>query len=152
MQRLMFKTTKQMLFCTALGLLFLNTQCEEEDDLVGDANCDFATIVDASKYNNMNADDFTFINTEINGDCLELTIGASGCDGNSWEFGLIGSGAIAESFPEQRFLKLDFGNEELCLAYIERKVLFNLTPIQVEGSNKIVLHIERLNETLEYTY
>ncbi|TWO33463.1 hypothetical protein E1J38_006095 [Seonamhaeicola sediminis] len=152
MLRLILKNTKQILLYTVLGLLFLNTQCEEEDNLVNDSFCDFTTIINTSKYNNLNSDDFNFINAEINEDCLEVTIGASGCDGNSWEFSLIDSGAVAESSPEQRYLKIDFDNEELCLAYFEKKVSFNLTSVQVEGSSKIMLHIDGLDEPLEYVY
>lgn len=152
MLRLLGNITRQILLLATLVFFFLNMQCEDEEKESEDAICDFLTIVNAAKYNNLNSDIFTLINYEIDGDCLLLTIGTSGCDGNSWEFNLVDSGAIAESFPEQRYLKLDFSNEELCLAYFERKVSFNLMPVQVKGSNKIILHIDGLDEPIEYVY
>ncbi|WP_299549115.1 hypothetical protein [Seonamhaeicola sp.] len=147
----MIKLTKTVLFFFVISFCFFNTQCED-DDVVGDLICDLSTIVSASEYNNLNSDNFAFIDAEIDGDCLAITIGASGCDGNTWEFSLVDSGAVAESSPEQRYLKLDFDNNEDCLAYFERVITFDLSPIRVEGSSKIILHIHGLDESLEYSY
>ncbi|TYA74889.1 hypothetical protein [Seonamhaeicola marinus] len=141
---------KRLLFCIAVLCCLMNTQCE--DDVIIDTECDFTTIVSDSKYAVASHNGLSFIEAIINDDCLTLKIGASGCDGSTWQFELIDSGAVAESLPEQRYLKLDFDNEELCDAYFERTFSFDLTPVQVQGSNKIILHIEGLENALTYSY
>ncbi|TXG36553.1 hypothetical protein [Seonamhaeicola maritimus] len=147
----MLRLTEKVLFFFIIIFSFLNTQCEE-DVIIDDLLCDFTTVIDETKYANLSSDNFTFVNAEIEGDCLSIEIGASGCDGSTWKFELIDSGAVAESFPEQRYLKLKFINNEDCLAYFERVISFDLTPIQVQGSNKIILHLDGLDESLEYSY
>jgi hypothetical protein len=148
---IMLQLTRKILFLSAISFCFLNTQCED-DIVVYDSICDYLITVSATKYNNLESDDFIFVNAEIDEDCLVISIGASGCDGASWEFELLDSGAVAESLPEQRYLKLKLLNNEDCLAYFERAVSFDLNPIQIRGSNKIILHIDGLDESLEYSY
>ncbi|WP_406682828.1 hypothetical protein N1F78_09000 [Seonamhaeicola sp. MEBiC1930] len=140
---------KKVLLAAIIMLCFLNMQCEE-DIIIN--NCDYLTIVSESEYNNFETDHFGFISTDVEGDCLLVEIGASGCDGSTWEFQLIDSGAIAESFPEQRFLKLQLSNEELCDAYFERTLSFDLTPLRIEGSSRVLLNIDGLNNAIEYVY
>lgn len=100
----------------------------------------------------MESDSFSIENAEIIDDCLSLRIGASGCDGSSWHFDLVDSGAVVESFPEQRFLKLQLINNEACLAVIGRTVSFNLSSLQIEGSHEIILQIEGFGASIAYNY
>ncbi|WP_396602094.1 hypothetical protein [Algibacter sp. R77976] len=138
----------------AIGIMFcsMNILCEEADDVDSVSLCDEITIVNPDLYENLNTANFTFIDAEIVDDCLRLEIGASGCDGNTWGFNLVDSGAIAESLPEQRYLRLQLINEEACLAFFEKTVSFDLSPIQIDGSNEIILHIEGLESSLNYKY
>ncbi len=142
---------KKTLFATAIMFCFMNILCEKQDDVMG-INCDFVVTVDATKYNALETASFEFINAEILEDCLVIKIGASGCSGDRWGFDLVDSGAIAESSPEQRFLKFQLINDEACLAYFERTISFDLTPLQVSGSNEIILNIEGLEASLNYNY
>jgi hypothetical protein len=126
-------------------------QCE--DDVITDFECDYATIVSESEYNDANSEGLTFLEANIEGDCLSFKIGASGCDGGSWRFQLIDSGAVAESLPEQRYLKLDFDNNEACLAYFERTVSFDLKPLQIDsGIDKVILHVDGWEQPFTYSY
>jgi hypothetical protein len=142
---------KKLLLLVVLAFCSINMQCDE-DDAVYSGNCDQVVIIDEDFYNSLSSENFTFIDAEIIDDCLSITIGASGCDGNSWNFNLIDSGAIAESSPEQRYLKFQLENNEDCLAVFERSVSFDLNPIQIEGSHEIILNIEGLEPTLNYKY
>ncbi len=141
---------KKIVFTTAVIFCFMNTQCEE--DVIVDDSCDYITIISESKYPEASSEGLTFINAEIQGDCLLIDIGASGCNGDSWEFELIDSGAVAESEPEQRFLKLDFDNDEACLASFERTISFDLKPIRISESGKIILNLEGVDKDLIYSY
>ncbi|WP_298498084.1 hypothetical protein [uncultured Algibacter sp.] len=128
----------------------MNTQCEEDDDYL--SVCDNLVIIDESYYNTFDSGNFTFIDAEVIDNCLSVTISASGCDGNSWAYNLVDSGSIAESLPEQRYLKLELLNEEACLAVFKRTVSFDLTPIKIEGSNEIILNIEGFESSINYKY
>lgn len=147
------QSIKKILFIISLSLCFMNMQCHDDDSgrPFGDV-CDITTIIDQDLYENLNSANFTFIGAEIINDCLYIEIGASGCDGSTWGFKLVDSGAVAESLPEQRYLRFQLTNEELCAAYFERTITFDIKPLQVIGSNEIILHIEGLESSLSYKY
>lgn len=148
----MFDFFKKTIFFLIISLSIMNMQCEDNDDVI-DAECDFVATVNKALYDNLETASFQITSAEIINDCLEIKIGASGCDGNSWEFNLVDSGAVAESLPEQRFLKLQLINEELCDAYFEKTTSFDLTPLQINnGVNEVILHIEGLESALNYKY
>lgn len=141
------------LFCVVLIMFcFINVLCEEEDYDAVDEPCDFVTVVDKTKYNNLETASFKLSHAKIIEDCLMLTVSASGCDGNTWAFNLVDSGAVAESSPEQRFLKFQLINNEDCLAFFGRTISFGLKPLQISGSNDVILHIEGLEAPLHYIY
>lgn len=147
------KYFKNILFIIVVMLCFTNTQCDTDDDVnIEEQDCDEVVLIDEAYYNNLESVYFTFVSIEINEDCLAVSLSASGCDGNSWEFKLVDSGAVAESSPEQRYLKLELINDEDCLAVISGNVTFNLNPIRVEGSNHILLHIEDYPDPITYSY
>lgn len=141
---------KKILFFICVVMCFLNTQCD--DDVYIEEICDKTVVVDEDLFLNITTDNYTIIETEIVDDCLLIDISASGCDGNSWEFNLVDSGAIAESSPEQRYLKFQLINNEACLAQFNRRVSFDLSPLQISGSNEIILHIEGFETSINYTY
>ncbi|UKM64856.2 hypothetical protein GSB9_01414 [Flavobacteriaceae bacterium GSB9] len=127
--------------------------CDKNDAAgIGNGKCAQSTLVDTEMYNNLQTAQFTFIDAEIVDDCLNIEIGASGCDSETWLFNLVDSGAVAESRPEQRYLKLQLINEEDCLAYFTKTVAFDLMPVRVSGSNEIILHLEGLEASLNYKY
>lgn len=138
-----------------IGIMFcsMNVLCEDVDEPIIDDNfCDYKTIINADLYKDLQSAQFEFVNAEIIDDCLTIEIGASGCDGNTWEFKLVDSGAVAESFPEQRFLKLQLVNNELCDAFLKKTMSFDLTPVRVHDSGEIILNIDGFDSPLNYMY
>ncbi len=148
----MLKLTKNIFFVILVVMCFMNTQCEDDKDDFFISECDFETIINKSKYDNLETANFEFVKTEIIDDCLHIEISASGCNGDSWEFYLFDSSAIAESSPEQRYLKLQLINNEACLAVFKKTVSFDLTPLQINGSKEIILNLEGLESSLNYKY
>lgn len=143
---------KKTFFLFSVMLCFLNMQCDEDDISIDLELCDQAVVIDENAYNNLESAHFTFFDTKIIDNCLSIEITSSGCSGDSWEFKLVDSGAVAESSPEQRYLKFQLINEELCDAVFNKTVSFDLTPIQISGSNEIILNIEGLESSLNYSY
>lgn len=145
---------KKMSFAIAIMFCSMNILCEDLDEPdVSDNLCDYQVIIDEDLYGNLESSSFEFVNAEIIDDCLNIELGASGCDGATWEFKLVDSGSIAESSPEQRFLKLQLINIELCDAFFQTSISFDLKPIRIEnGINEIILNIDGLQSALNYTY
>lgn len=131
---------------------FMNILCEEENYNTVDEPCGLVAIIDKTKYDSLESGSFKLSNAEIIEDSLTVTVNASGCDGNSWKYCLVDSGAVAESSPEQRFLKFQLINKEICLAVVGKTISFDLKPLQINGSNEIVLNIEGLESSLLYRY
>jgi hypothetical protein len=136
--------------CFCFTLLLMNTQCD--DDTVVSIPCDQTIVVDAGFYESVESNLYELNSAEIIDNCLAINISASGCDGNSWSMVLVDSGSVAESSPEQRYLKFVLTNEEACLAFVSQERSFDVTPIQVDGSNEIILNIEGFTEPLTYSY
>ena len=143
---------KQAVFFVIVLMCFTNTQCDDNNNDVVALECDQQVIVDEDYYSNLESENFSFILIEVQQGCLSIVLSASGCNGNSWEYKLVDSGNIAESLPEQRYLKFELINNEACLAVFNKNVTFNLEPVRVEGSNEIVLNIEGYPDSITYTY
>ncbi|MCF7559049.1 hypothetical protein L3X39_00245 [Sabulilitoribacter multivorans] len=145
------RIVKNIFFIIPVAFCFMNMQCDDDsDDYLG--VCDQTTVIDESLYDSLESNNFTILGAEIQNNCLTIEFGASGCDGNSWTYQLVDSGAVAESSPEQRYLKFELLNNEACLAYFEKSISFDLTSLQITGSNKIILHIDGYESSLTYTY
>lgn len=146
------KFLKRSIFYLVLLISLLNTSCKEDEVILDTTVCDYEVLIDKNQYDNLNSDNFNFMEAEVDEDCLILKIGASGCSGNSWEFELVDSGTIAESFPEQRYLKFKLVNKEACLAVFTKTISFDLKALQISGSNRLILHIDGLGQSLIYEY
>lgn len=144
------KISKRLLSLLCFALLFMNTQCDEDNEI--ETPCGQSVIIDSGFYDTAESSLYNLISAEIEGNCLTINISASGCDGNSWSMVLVDSGAVAESSPEQRFLKFVFTNEEVCLAVFSQERSFDLSALQVSGSNEIILNIEDFPEPFTYAY
>lgn len=103
--------------------------------------CDQDVIISETEYKNAPDDPFAITKMKIEGDCLKITFSASGCDGSSWIVKLIDSDMIAESYPCQRTLRLSLDNKELCTAMPGKEVSFNIKDLQINGNDKVILHV-----------
>ncbi|MFD2917276.1 hypothetical protein [Psychroserpens luteus] len=144
------KLSKIITACFCFTLLLMSTQCDDDD--VVNVPCDQTAIVDSGFYESVESHVYEVGDVYFNDNCLTIEISASGCDGNSWSMVLVDSGNIAESSPEQRYLKFVLNNDEVCLAIVSQVRSFDLTPIQVAGSSEIILNIEGFPEPVMYSY
>lgn len=102
---------------------------------------DSTTITDSKRYKQLSGD-VPISGVRMEGDELYVTLTASGCDGSRWEARLVDSGMVAESYPVQRFAKIEFVNNEVCLAVISRTFLFDLKPLRVKGNREVIIHLD----------
>lgn len=145
------KLSKICMACLCFTLLLMNAQCDDDDDIQNNY-CGQSVIIDNAFFDSAVSSDYTLVGFDINDDCLTIEVSASGCDGESWSMVLVDSGALAESSPEQRYLKFVFTNNEACLAVFNQNRVFNLTTLRVDGSNEVILNIEGFPEAINYMY
>lgn len=126
----------------------MNMQCDEDDVVL--EPCGLEVVIDNAIYEE--ADAHAIENATINNDCIILNIADSGCDASTWVMTLIDSENVAESSPNQRYLKLTLYNNEACLAVFSKEEAFDLILLRVEGANEVLLNIEGLAEPVLYTY
>lgn len=113
----------------------LNISCSGDDVVISDS------LYQQAKIENYHIEDAV-----VSGTCLSIKVTSSGCDGKSWKAKLIDLGDIAESYPVQRWIKLDFENDEMCDAVFTRTYTFNLSSALNE--DKVKFHLYGWNQIL----
>jgi hypothetical protein len=128
--------------------------CNNDDDNgnTNAENCDFDILINADLYENAPNDQLSIIDLEINGNCLQITFSASGCNGNTWEVKLIDSEQIMESLPVQRNLRLSLENNEDCTAVPTKTLTFDISELQILDDNQINLNITNSGDQILYEY
>ena len=122
-----------------------------DSEALKDSSCEQLTLISENLYQDAPTDLLDLTELSIVDDCLELSFGSSGCDGESWVVRLIDSGAILESFPPQRNLILSLDNDEECDAYFVRKYSFDISSLRVEGIS-VFLNIVNTESQILYEY
>jgi hypothetical protein len=139
---------KKIVFLSSLILLIICFSCVKNEFAI---NSDRKIIISNELYKNAPNDPLIITEAEIIGDSLEISFGASCCDGNSWEIKLVGSEDILYSDPPQRYVRLSLKNNELCTAVCGKSMIFDIKPSRIDGG-EIVLRLEGWEEPLAYKY
>tara|TARA_B110000014_G_C19556901_1_gene297390 strand:+ start:34 stop:465 length:432 start_codon:yes stop_codon:yes gene_type:complete len=141
---------KLLLFLPIILILSCNS---EGDNSTIENNCYFTSeIILEEDFNAINTSNYGIIEVELNGDCLEITFGSSGCGTDLWEENLYSTDTFYNVFPLQRDVKMELINDETCLAFFHKTVSFDLTPFQIDGQSDLPLNINGWNEQITYGY
>ena len=133
-------------------ILILSCNSEGDNSTI-ENNCDFTSeIILEEDFNAINTSNYGIIEVELNGDCLGITFGSSGCGTDLWEENLYSTDAFYNVFPLQRDVKMELINDETCLAFFQKTVSFDLTPFQIDGQSDLPLNINGWNEQITYGY
>lgn len=125
-------------------LLFISCSTEEEP------LCELPVLNDRDRYMATKTESYTITEAKITGNCLEISLSASGCNGDSWEVELIDAG-IKASRPElTRFLKVSLLNPELCYAIIHKTYSFRIGGLKENAAEELVLKLEAWDEDLRF--
>ncbi|MFD2518563.1 hypothetical protein [Salinimicrobium flavum] len=129
-------------------LLIIVSSCSEADDPI---ECK-PSIVNNDKYLNSESDEFTFKDVDLESqNCLKITvIYGGGCGEVSAT--LVDSGDVLESDPAQRNLRFLFTDNDECEKLKERTFYFDLTNLQIEDDNRILLNFQNIDQTVLYEY
>lgn len=131
-------------------LTFLFFSCD--DAPIKSPICGQFAEVNASKYENANSAQFNIDTVTVDGDCLSITFGSSGCDGSSWEGNLYDSGLILESFPIQRNIRFVLKNEELCDAYFIKTFEYDISNLKADNEGIISFNLDDYDDAITYNY
>tara|TARA_B000000460_G_C21209409_1_gene261609 strand:- start:95 stop:526 length:432 start_codon:yes stop_codon:yes gene_type:complete len=141
---------KLLLFLPITLILSCNS---EDDNSTIENNCYFTSeIILEEDFNAINTSNYGIIEVELNGDCLGITFGSSGCGTDLWEENLYSTDTFYNVFPLQRDVKMELINDETCLAFFQKTVSFDLTPFQIDGQSDLPLNINGWNEQITYGY
>ena len=140
---------KNLIFIGLLGLLVVgNSSCNEDEPT---PECGDYAVVSQVRYNSAPDDDFTFDAVTLEGNCLSITIQyGGGCEEVNTE--LIDEGSINYSNTIGRNIRLSLHDTDNCEALVTTTLKFDLTPLQVEGENQIILNMKDWNGGLVYDY
>ena len=138
-----------------LLIVFAVFGCKKSDNVVIEPplppECDDPVIVDTDLYNTAPADEFQYQSAEIDGNCLKMVVRyGGGCE--IVDFQLYDAAAIMESFPIQRNIRLSLEDNDNCKALVTQELMYDLTPLQVEGYSTIILNLQGYSESLTYNY
>lgn len=138
-------------FLSLILVGFQSCGSSDDDNPYLDSACDQIISVDNSRFKQIQSEGFEITDVRVNGDCLEVEIVSGGCSGNTWKVELIDAGWVAESYPEQRGIKLILDNKELCNAIVTKTFTFDLRPVRT-FSDVVTLNLEHWKQQIRYEY
>jgi len=120
------------------------TDSETDEPLVllkiSDDTCQ-PSVNNSNRFRNEKSDEFELIDVNLLGTCLEAYIGyGGGCGGMKIE--LVGGCDYAESLPPQLSVRLIMDDDDDCEAYVRENVYFDLSALQYDDYEELVLNIE----------
>lgn len=146
------KRTGEILFIF-LSLIVIVSCDEDTDKDKSYLTCDQEVIISSELFNTAPNDALTINSINIDGNCMLINFSSSGCSGDTWTIKLIDSGSIlVETSPPERTLRLSLDNEEICDAYILKNISFDISNLQVAGSNQVSLKITNNDSKITYNY
>lgn len=127
--------------------IFLAYSCSDNNDSAPE-DC-VPVSFDSSKFNssaNYGAliNDFT-----IDGNCLSISLGVSGCD-DVHPIEMVSDGAIAESFPPQITFDFYDGTPQDCEAIFTLDREFDLSPIRELYDGEIIIRFRNSDKSVTY--
>lgn len=150
---------KLFLFVTVIGLLFASCKKEEvngnnqnengnnQTETLCDASVKFITD---SEFNEINEFQPTISSVNLNGDCLEITAGGSGCDPEPWIMNL--NGKNEQSNSSQKDVIVELITNQDCLTVFTKTKSFDLSSLRKDGQNEITINLIGWEEPINYTY
>ncbi|MDT7831310.1 hypothetical protein RQM59_02905 [Flavobacteriaceae bacterium S356] len=131
-------------YTLAMSCLFVILSSCSEKGISGVGFCGDYAIEDESRYVSTVSTNYTIKDVVAAGNCITITISASGCSGDRWRGTLYFSEQIVETTPNQRSSKLSLVTNEACLAVIEKSFTFNIGNMRPENE-PFMLKLEGLN-------
>lgn len=135
-----------------VGILLVSCS-DDESNRPNTADCDLVSeVITEEDFHAINTSNYSVTDVQLNGNCLGITIGSSGCDSDLWSVNLYSTNAFYSVFPIQRAVKIELINEQLCEAFFRKTIYFDLESFQIKSQDEILLNIEGWSEQIRYKY
>lgn len=134
-------------YTLAMSCLFVILNSCNASDPSGAGFCGDYAIEDEAKYVSTSSTEYTIKDVVAFGNCITITINASGCSGDRWRGTLYFSEQVVETTPNQRYSKLSLFNDEACLAVFEKSFTFNIGNMR-PNNEPFMLMLEGLNQPI----
>jgi heat shock protein HslJ len=103
------------------------------------------------RFQNAQTDEFRLVEVNVFETCLEVRIEyGGGCKGIDVE--MVGSGDYAESLPPQLAVRFIVDDDDHCEALVHENFYFDLTALQYDGLDELLLNIEGMNDLVLVRY
>lgn len=142
---------KFLRYILSLLVFGLMAACNNDDDS-GVRACNGTAILDSELFVSAPSQTLTINRAEIEGDCLEISFSANGCNGDTFVVNLIGAPNDVAVFPPLTNVRLTPESSELCEAIVNREVSFDLLVFQQPNTNRLTLSLENNGQNLIYRY
>ena len=110
-----------------------------------------SAIIDEQAYETIQTNLYEMVSAKIEEGCLALTVRHSGgCEEATLT--LYDKGAVLESSPSKRLLRLAIADLDDCEKLVQRTEYFDLNEIKISYDTRIVLLIEGLEEEVLFEY
>ena len=116
--------------------LFLAISCSNND--ADTSNSCVPILIDDSKFNSTENDVVNLLEFTLEGYCLKVNLGVSGCDANHI-IDMVYDGSILESFPPQVIFDFYDNNPQQCEAYFEIERKYDLSSLLNSSTDEIVV-------------
>lgn len=134
-------------------LLLLISSCSDDECPSNSISCGISGVVVANQtLNAIQTNNYQIQSVILTGNCLEVTISASGCNPDDWTMNIFSDTATFSTFPLQRFAKIEVNTNQDCLAAFQKTATFDLQPFQIEGQDSVIIVLEGWNTPINYQY
>ncbi|MFT4534569.1 MAG: hypothetical protein ACJA1A_002889 [Saprospiraceae bacterium] len=131
---------------------FLALSCDKKtpygDDAISGSPCT-AVIISNEVYQDLDPNQASVSELSIEGDCLKVKLGVSGCDSDHM-INMISNGGIAESNPPQITFDFQDENPQVCLAFFMIEREFDLVPIRDLIEDDIIIRFRNSEHSILY--
>jgi hypothetical protein len=128
-------------------LIFLAFSCSDSDSNPSDS-C-IPVIFNESKFNSAQNFGVNLEEFSIDGSCLSVKLGVSGCD-DDHTLEMVSDGSIAESLPPQITFDFYDKNPQACQAYFIVEREYDLSPIKELYEDEIIIRFRNSDKSLVY--
>ncbi len=115
-------------YCLLLLIPLLSACGDDEDKLTLPCGPDIEIVAEPQL---PPSDAYSLLDARVDGLCLTVEIGASGCSAEGWTLRLLTDGLVLLSLPTQSGARLVFDDAVeggTCAAFLTREFTFDLTP------------------------
>jgi hypothetical protein len=128
--------------------VFLAFSCSDSDPDFTDT-C-IPVVFEINKFNSAPNYGANLTELSIDGSCLTVKLGVSGCD-DDHELEMVSDGAFAKSFPPQVTFDFYAPNPQLCEAYFLIEKQYDLSPLDEFGEEDIIINFRNNDNSITYS-